>query len=381
LRYSGVMNPTHLILLSVMTLAATAFAVDPPPDGGYPNGNTAEGQDALFSLTTGSSNVAIGLNSLYFNTTGSANTATGGNALFNNTMGAFNTAAGDSALLANTTGVFNTAMGATALISNTMGSNNTAIGLTALHSNTTGNNNIGVGLSAGFNLTTGNNNIDIGNSGVADESGTIRIGTARDQRTTFIAGIATSPLATGTAVAVGITPTGQLGVRASSARFKEEIKPMDKASEAILSLRPVTFRYKKGLDSEGLPQFGLVAEEVAKVDPDLVLSDADGKLLTVRYDEINAMLLNEFLKEHRKVEEQECKLAEQDRKGQEQDATITQLKSAIAQQRNEFQTTANRQQNEIEALTATLKAQATQIQKVSDQLRTSAPDLRTVANN
>ena len=346
-----------------LALAPVALAVDPPPDGGYLNGNTAEGQDALFSLTTGSSNVAIGLNSLYFNTTGSANTATGSNALFNNTMGDFNTATGDSALLANTTGVFNTAIGATALLSNTMGSNNTAIGLTALHSNTTGNNNIGLGLTAGFNLTTGNNNIDIGNAGVAGESGTIRIGTAEDQRATFIAGIVSSPLATGAAVAVGITSTGQLGVRASSRRYKEMIKPMAKASEAILSLRPVEFRYKKEFDASQAPQFGLVAEDVAKVDPDLVARDAAGKPFTVRYDEVNAMLLNEFLKEYRKVEEQA-------QINQEQAATITDLKSVMAQQ-----------QKDIAALTAALKAQAAQIQKVSEQIRAQARAPRVVVDN
>ena len=344
---------THPILLFSLACAATALAVDPPPDGGYLNGNTAEGQDALFSLTTGSSNVAIGLNSLYLNTTGSANTATGSNALFNNTMGDFNTAAGDSALHANTTGVFNTAIGATALLFNIMGSNNTAIGLTALHSNTTGNNNIGLGLTAGFNLTTGNNNIDIGNPGVAGESGTIRIGTAEDQRATFIAGIVTSPLATGAAVAVGITPTGQLGVRASSRRYKEMIKPMAKASEAILSLRPVEFRYKKEFDASQAPQFGLVAEDVAKVDPDLVARDQVGKPYTVRYEAVNAMLLNEFLNEHRKVEA---------------------LEATVATQQKGFE-------SQIAALTAALKAQAAQIQKVSDQLGKHAAAPLVVANN
>ena len=288
--------------LAFVTFSPTARAVDPPPDGGYPNGNTAEGQDALFSLTTGSYNLAIGLNSLHNNTTGSANTAAGSVALFNNTIGVFNTATGASALVANTTGNTNTAIGADALFVNTTGSNNTAVGVNALSSNTTGSNNIGVGPVGGLYLTTGSNNIDIGNAGVAGESGIIRIGTAGTQTATFIAGIRGVPI-TG-AMAIGVDANGQLGVRCSSARFKEAIKPMDKASEAIFSLQPVTFRYKKALDPAATPQFGLVAEQVAKVDPDLVARDADGKPFTVRYEEVNAMLLNEFLKEHRKVTEQ-----------------------------------------------------------------------------
>jgi len=209
-------------------------------------------------------------------------------------------------------------------------------------SNKTGRNNIALGYQAGHNLTTGNYNIDIGNDGVAGESAIIRIGTGGTQTATFIAGIREAALAHGVAVGVGITTDGQLGVRASSARFKEAIKPMDKASEAILSLRPVTFRYKKELDPKATPQFGLVAEEVAKVDPDLVARDAVGKPFTVRYDEINAMLLNEFLKEHRKVEEQGAEIAE--------------LKAALAKQ-------------------------AAQIQKVSDQLGKKALPPRIVAND
>ena len=210
-----------------------------------------------------------------------------------------------------------------------------------------------MGFDAGVNLTTGDNNIDIGNEGVAGESNTIRIGTAGIQTATFIAGIREAPLAQGIAVAVGITADGQLGVRASSDRFKDAIKPMDKASEAILSLKPVTFRYKKELDPEATPQFGLVAEQVAKVDPDLVARDAEGKPFTVRYDEVNAMLLNEFLKEHRKVQE---------------------LETRVAAQQKGFE-------SQIAALMATLKAQAAQIQKVSDQLRTQAPVPRVVADH
>ena len=178
----------------------------------------------------------------------------------------------------------------------------------------------------------------------------------------------------GVAIAVGITADGQLGVKASSVRFKEAIRPMNKASETILSLRPVTFRYKKNLDPKGTPQFGLVAEEVAKVDPDLVARDEKGKPFTVRYEEINAMLLNEFLKEHRKVEEQSCQIANQDCK-------VEKLEATVAQQQKDFQSAIAEQRRANEALTATVKAQAAQIQKVSDQLTTQAPVPRVVANN
>ena len=363
------------------TLSPAARAVDPPPDGGYPNQNTAEGDSALFSLTTGSNNTAIGYTalfsntdgprntaigsaSLYSNTTGYNNTANGNNALYSNTTGGNNTAIGESALSSNTfgagntasgfdalatnttgnlntasglnalanntTGVQNTANGEQALALNTTGSNNTASGVNALFGNTTGGGNIALGVDAGRDLTTGNDNIYIGNTGIASESGTIRIGTAGTQTATFIAGIREVPLCHGLSLAVGITADGQLGVRASSARFKSEIKPMDKASEAILSLQPVTFRYKKALDPKGIPQFGLVAEDVAKVAPDLVARDADGKPFTVRYEEVNAMLLNEFLKEHRKVTEQ----------GEE----ITALKRTVAELKTTIEKVSARQE-------------------------------------
>ena len=230
---------------------------------------------------------------------------------------------------------------------------NTAIGRGALGGNTIGSNNTAIGYTAG-NEITGDNNIDVGNAGVAGESGIIRIGTAGTQTATYIAGIAGVPV--GVAHAIGVTADGQLGVKPSSARYKEAIQPMDKSSEALLNLKPVTFRYKKKFDPKGVRQFGLVAEEVAKIDPDLVDLDANGKPFTVRYDEVNAMLLNEFLKEHRKVEEQSNQIAAQDRKMEKLEAIVGQLQSA-------------------------LKAQAAQIQKVSDQLgkQTAAP--RVVANN
>ena len=242
-------------------------------------------------------------------------------------------------------------------MSNQTGFNNTANGRQALQNNTTGSFNIGLGNLAGRNLTTGSNNIDIGNQGVAAEAKTIRIGEQGNQIRTFIAGISGSPI-TGTSVVVN--STGRLGTVASSERFKGDIKPMNKASESILALKPVTFHYKKEVDPDDIPQFGLVAEQVEKVNPDLVARDAKGEVYTVRYDAVNAMLLNEFLKEHRRV-------TEQDRKLQQQEETIAQLKK-------DFRTT-------VAELNARLKEQASQIQKVSAQLEVSKPAPQIVAND
>jgi hypothetical protein len=267
-------------------------------------------------------------------------------ALKSNTISTDNTAIGNFTLSSNSSGDENTAIGNSALQFNTTGFNNTAIGPGALITNTTGNSNIALGFQAGMNIT-GNSNIDIGNVGVAGESRTIRIGTKPTHRNTFIAGISGSTVPTG--IAVIVDANGHLGTTTSSARFKHAIEPMDKASEAILALNPVPFRYKKELDPESSPQFGLVAEEVEKVNPDLVARDEEGKPYTVGYEAVNAMLLNEFLKEHRKGEQQ-------DRKIEQLEATIT------------------KQQKQIEALT-------TGLQKVSDQLELSKPALRTVLNN
>src|SRR4030095_12974046 len=220
-----------------------------------------------------------------------------------NTTGGGNTATGLAALFYNTTGNWNTANGVNALLYNTTGTSNTADGFGALINNTTGGSNIALGYLAGENLTTGNNNIDIGNDGVAGESNMIRIGTAGTQTATFIAGIRDVPIA-GHKV-VGVDANGKLGNKPSSARFKEAIKPMGKASEAILSLQPVSFRYKKALDPKGTPEFGLIAEEVAKVAPELVDADSQGKPFSVRYDEVNAMLVNEFLKARRQIDSQQ----------------------------------------------------------------------------
>jgi hypothetical protein len=298
-----------LIALACFALLPTAQAVTPAPDGGYPGFNTAEGTNALLHLTSGTGNTANGNNALRSNTTGSFNTANGASALFSNTTGSQNTANGVNALRNNTTGNFNTANGDSALQNNTTASHNTATGEGALLG-TTGDNNIALGAVAGANLTTGSNNIHIGNRGAVGESGHIRIGTVGTQTATFVAGIRGVTVAGGVGVIVGTN--GQLGTTTSSKRFKEAIKPMDKASEAILALKPVTFRYKHELDPEGIPQFGLVTEQVEKVNPDLVVRDEQGKVYTVRYEAVNAMLLNEFLKEHaafvreqRKVEQLE----------------------------------------------------------------------------
>jgi hypothetical protein len=325
----GILLIPVAILSAWFGLSPAARAVTPAPDGGYAKENTAEGTDALLNLTTGRDNTAIGFDALFSNTTGGGNTATGAAALQRNTGGNDNTATGDTALANNTTGTSDTASGTGALFNNTSGGGNTASGANALFSNTTGGGNIALGIAAGRNLTTGNNNIDIGNLGVAGESNTIRIGWGGVQKAAFIDGIRGAVVPGGIGVVIGAD--GHLGTVTSSARFKEAIRPMDKASEAILALKPVTFRYKRKLDPEGIPQFGLVAEEVAKVNPDLVARDDKGKVNTVRYEAVNAMLLNEFLKEHRKVQE---------------------LEAAIAQQ-----------QKEIEALAASFKEQTMQIRK------------------
>jgi hypothetical protein len=320
------------------------------------SGNTANGDDTLYSNTTGNGNTANGLTALVSNTSGSNNTATGYDALYNNTSGTENTATGHRALYSNTTGFDNTVTGTNALFSNTDGTANTANGVIALYRNTTGNfntaigyralefnvhgsNNIALGSNAGYNLATGNNNIDIGNAGVTGESSHIRIGAEGTQTATFIAGISGETV-TGTAVVVN--SSGRLGVAPSSQRFKAEIKPMDKASEAVLALKPVTFRYEKEIDPQGIPQFGLVAEDVEKVNPDLVARDAEGKLFTVRYEAVNAMLLNEFLKEHEAFVEEH--------------RAVQELKKQVA------------------ALTAGL-------QKVSAQLEASKPAPQVVNNN
>jgi hypothetical protein len=384
------------ILLGIVLVGVVPAirAVVPPPDGGYPGGNTAEGQNALLSLTTGGFNTAIGFVSLRGDTTGSFNTATGAGtllantgesnsatgagallsnttghdntadgafALFGNTMGFRNVAAGAQALLNNTTGNQNIAIGYQALLSNTQGGENTAIGtfalfntqgggntaigfdtlfdhttgvdntavgIDALDSLTSGNDNTALGTFAGANVVTANNVICINHTG-ADVSNSCFIGNIR--------GVTTQ---NADATNVVIDSAGQLGTMSSSRRFKREIKPMAQASEAILSLKPVMFQYRT--DKSNTPQFGLVAEDVAAVNPDLVVRDKDGEIYSVRYEAVNAMLLNEFLKEHRTVQE---------------------LKQEIA------------------VLIATVKEQASQIQKVTARIEVSKTEPRTVATD
>jgi len=353
---TAILTVLATVALACLGLLPQIRAVTPPPDGCYPGFTTAEGCNALKFLSTGAGNTGVGWYSLYlvgggnYNTgvgagtlvlnTADSNTAVGAAALLLNTTGTRNTAVGTDALVYNDSGVSNTAVGLSALGANTTGSGNIAIGNGALGSNTGGGQYLAIGFVAGVNLTTGNFNIDINNLGVAGESGTIRIGTA-DQTATYLAGIAGQTVGAGGSTCY-VDNAGKLGVFLSARRYKTDITDMGAASEAILALRPITFHYKPELDKTGIPQFGLIAEDVAKVNPDLVTHDAKGDIYTVRYEAVNAMLLNEFLKEHRKNEEQ---------------------------------------QRQIDILTAQLKEQAAQIQKVSAQLEASKPAARVVLNS
>jgi len=263
--------------------------------------NTASGIQALFDNTNGTYNTADGCYALSANTSGYDNTALGAYALYSDATGGENMAAGYQALYSSTNGTCNTANGNFALRANTTGSFNTADGYGALDLNSSGSNNIALGYLAGLNVTTGSSNIDIGNLGVSGDTNTIRIGSAQAQ--TFIAGIS-GVFIVPEGSPVYVNSAGQLGTLNSSERFKQKIENMDDASDVLFSLRPVTFRYKPEIDPRGSPQFGLIAEEVNKVDRDLVVRNEKGQIYTVRYEAVNAMLLNEFLKQHRKVEEQ-----------------------------------------------------------------------------
>ena len=362
-KFNGSALPLVALAFTCFAISPMAQAVVPAPDGGYPGGNTAEGQNALLSLTSGGFNTAVGFISLRSNSTGQLNTAIGAGALlantadqntatgagallsnttgigntadgavvlFSNTGGNGNTATGNSALFSNTTGSQNTAIGAGALYSNT-GGGNTASGFTALEDNTTGSANVAYGVEALANNTIGNNNTAIGalalanntngnynialgvdaGGGVTTANNVICIGAGiagLDVNNTCYIGNIFGVTSIGSA-GVFVNGDGKLGTATSSQRFKQEIKPMGNASESLLALKPVSFRYKKEIDPEGKPQFGLVAEDVEKVNPDLVVRDKEGKLYSVRYDQVNAMLLNEFLKEHRKNQEQEATIA------------------------------------------------------------------------
>jgi hypothetical protein len=267
--------------------------------------NTANGFDVLYSNITGNGNSAEGFRALYLNTSGDYNTAVGYDTLYSNTTGTQNNAAGYATLQANTTGSYNNGMGVKALYENTTGSQNSAVGYGALYGNTDGSYNTALGYFAGSNLTTGSNNIDINNRGVAGESGVIRIGIDGTQVATYVAGIYGTSVA-GSAVVV--SSSGQLGVTVSSERFKTAIAPMGSNSEKLGRLRPVTFHLKT--DPNGALQYGLIAEEVAKVYPELVIRDGTGRIDGVRYDELAPMLLNEM---QRKSAAQETKIRDLER--------------------------------------------------------------------
>ena len=286
--------------------------------------NTALGVGALYQNTTGYANTAAGIGSLTTNTTGASNTAYGVNSLEYNDDGSYNTGVGDGAM-AFTSGSSNVAVGNSALLLNA-GSNNVAIGSQALGRSKSGNSNIAVGTSAGT-ITTGSNCIVVGSAGVKNESGVTRIGTAGKQVSTYMSGISGVTVSSG--VGVIIDTNGHLGTITSSVRYKEAVKPMKDASDVILSLKPVTFRYKKELDPNRISQFGLVAEDVAKVDPELVARDEQGKPYTVRYEAVNAMLLNEFLKEHQRVKSLEQTIGSQQKALELQQEQIDQLRTAI----------------------------------------------------
>jgi Chaperone of endosialidase len=384
-------NVTILFTLGSLAFSQIAQAVTPAPDGGYPGHNTAEGQNALFSRTTGLYNTALGAFTLYGDTTGTGNTAVGINVLRNNVTGVFNTAVGLNALYfnrgdpnhnheasnncafgsyalsANTIGQDNSALGYRALTSNTMGASNSALGSYALSGNTTGIGNAAIGVLTLTNNSTGNDNVALGAQAgnfVNSANNVICIGAAvygaNVDNTTYIGNIGGTPQGTGIFLTADTTgPPGtavKLGYQVSSRRYKEDIKPIDKASEALYTLQPVAFRYKGDVDPAHAQQYGFIAEDVAKVSPDLVVNDSQGKPSTLRFLSIQAMLLNEFLKEHTKVEQQQV--------------TIGELKP-----------TADRQQKEMEVVKAQLKEQTAQIQKVGAQLEARKFTKRVVLNN
>jgi hypothetical protein len=275
-------------------------------------GNTASGYRALYFNTTGTNNTASGDGALYHNTTGGGNTAIGENAMISNTTGGANTASGLQALSSNTTGVDNTASGVYALGNNTSGNDNTASGEYALLGNTTGDGNIAIGYDAGVNVTNTSNNIEIGNLGSATDSGVIRIGTAGTQTSAFIAGIWGATTQSSGAVPVLVDSNGNLGVMSSSRRYKEDIQDMAEASSGLLRLRPVTFHYKKPYSDGSQPvQYGLIAEEVAEVYPDLVAHSADGQIETVKYQVLDSMLLNELQKQSATIAAQKEQIEDQ----------------------------------------------------------------------
>ena len=406
------------------SLASTVFGVNPPPDGGYAGGNTAEGTDALFSRTNGVWNTALGAQALYHDTAGNQNTATGVRALFSATVGNYNTADGVYALYGNINGWFNSAIGAYALANNISGHQNTATGYGALNHNTaddntatgfgalfrnsnglvnvangylalnnntdgagntatgaqallrnttgigntatgrnalpfsTGDLNTAIGYSAGSAITTAANVICIGaNVAGADVSDSCYIGNIFNQTSS-------------NGIPVLVNGDNKLGTTTSSKRFKRDIRLMGQTSEALFSLKPVMFRYKEEIDPAGISQFGLIAEDVDKVSPDLVVRDKEGKPYSVRYEQVNAMLLNEFIKEHKRVDAQQSKI-------DQQQATISELKSTLARQRKDFDAVVSELQRRFQATLAKqeeqIRALTSGLQKVTAQIETSRP--------
>jgi uncharacterized coiled-coil protein SlyX len=418
-----------LISFALVPRIEAAPQVAPAPDGCYPNFTTAEGCNALHSLITGAGNTGIGWYSLFLDTTGNFNTGVGGGALalnnadsntavgaaalLLNTAGTLNTAVGTDALVYNDTGSFNTANGAFALFGNTEGDDNTANGVTALESNTTGSDNTATGAAALFSNTTGNdntanglsaltsnttgvNNTAVGSRALSDSttgefntalgtgagsnqttgSGNVYIGgnmfgVAGESDACYIRSIAGRTSVSGMPVLINLD--NKLGTVTSSKRFKEDIKPMDQASELLFSLKPVTFRYKKEIDPVGTSQLGLVAEEVEKVNPDLVVRDKEGKPYSVRYDQVNAMMLNEFLKEHRAVQQLKSTAAKQEATIEDLRSTVARQEARGAQLQKSFQSKLTEQQKQIQTLTSGL-------QKVSAQLEMAKPDPQVVGN-
>jgi hypothetical protein len=360
-----------LACFGVLPQMLAAPDVAPPPDGCYPGFTTAEGCNALAALTSGAGNTGLGWYSLHAVTTGSYNTAVGAGTLILNT-GTSNTAVGAAALLLNTAGSNNTAVGTDALVHNTAdrntavganalladtnGTDNCAVGFEALTSDTAGGANTAVGRGALDQNVSGNFNTAIGKDagGLATGSGNVYIGhlvagVAGEDNHTYIRNINSTTVSGGGTdlVTVDLT-TGLLGHLSSSRRYKEDIRPMNKSSEVVYRLKPVTYRYKKDIDRTQSPAFGLIAEEVAQVNPNLVVRNSQGQPESVHYEMVNAMLLNEFLKEHK---------------------TVEQLQATVAQQ-----------QKGMEILTAQLKEEAAQIQKVSAQIEMSRPAPQVVAN-
>ena len=313
---------TTIVFSGLLFTSAQAGPPNPTISDGLRN--TAGGSQALLA-NSGADSTAFGNRALAINTFGNNNTALGSFALGSNTTGIRNTAMGAYALFSNINGIYNTAIGQAALIKNTSGLGNTALGLQALY-NSTGSYNLAIGFNSGLNLASGNFNIYLANLGVTSESSTMRLGSANQIRT-FISGIRGVRTGLANAVAVVIDSNGQLGTVNSSERFKKDIKDMNTASHGLLQLRPVTYRYKEEAENSQNPlEYGLIAEEVAKVYPDLVAYGADGKIETVQYHKLTPMLLNELKQLNTAFQTEKAKTEAQAQTIQQQAKEIAYLK-------------------------------------------------------